>query len=65
MLLNDHVGPHPQKYHDTVYRRLDDAVRGLPPNTPQYEQALRGELNRIGNEIKTPGTQLNKLVTRQ
>ncbi|CAH0444654.1 hemagglutinin repeat-containing protein [Ralstonia pseudosolanacearum] len=65
VLVDGHVGPHPQEYHDTVYRRLNEAVADLPPKTPQYQQALRDELARISNEIKTPGTQLNKLVTKQ
>ncbi|WP_412771107.1 hemagglutinin repeat-containing protein [Ralstonia solanacearum] len=65
VLVDGHVGPHPQEYHDTVYRRLGEAVADLPPKTPQYQQALRDELARISNEIKTPGTLLNKLVTKQ
>ncbi|AXW34107.1 hemagglutinin repeat-containing protein [Ralstonia pseudosolanacearum] len=65
VLVDGHVGPHPQEYHDTVYRRLNEAVADLPPKTPQYQQALRDELARISNEIKTPGTLLNKLVTKQ
>ncbi|WP_185633641.1 hemagglutinin repeat-containing protein, partial [Burkholderia stagnalis] len=65
VLVDNHVGPHPQAYHDAVYNRLTDSVFGLQPKTPEYANALRNELNAIGNEIKTPGTPLNKLVTKK
>lgn len=65
VLVEGHVGPHSQEYHETVFNRLETAVSGLTENTPQYERALRDELGRISKEISTPGTQLNKLVTKK
>ncbi|CAG9241907.1 Filamentous hemagglutinin [Burkholderia diffusa] len=65
VLVDGHVGPHPQEYHDTVFNRLTDAVFGLQPKTPEYANALRNELNAIGKEIQTPGTPLNKMVTKK
>jgi len=65
ILVEGHADPHPQEYHETVFNRLDSAVSGLTPNTPQYETALRNELGRISNEIATPRTQLNNIVTKK
>ncbi|QIK17165.1 filamentous hemagglutinin N-terminal domain-containing protein [Ralstonia solanacearum] len=65
VLVDDHVGPHPEQYHNAVYKRLTDAVQDIPPKTPQYEAALRGELAKIAKDISTPGTDLNKLVTKK
>ncbi|WP_371054249.1 hemagglutinin repeat-containing protein, partial [Ralstonia pseudosolanacearum] len=65
VLVDDHVGPHPEQYHNAVYKRLTDAVQDTPPKTPQYEAALRGELAKIAKDISTPGTDLNKLVTKK
>jgi len=48
-----------------VFTLLDSAVKGLTPNTPEYQEALRDELGQIPNDIATPGTQLNKLVTKK
>jgi hypothetical protein len=58
-----HKGPHPQAYHDAVFDRLSDATRGL--NGDAYRNALQRELQSIGREIQTPGSVLNKLITKQ
>ncbi len=36
-----HVGPHPAKYHQIIFDRLTQAVRGKVPGTPGYRQGAR------------------------
>ncbi|MDT4860165.1 hypothetical protein FQZ97_947090 [compost metagenome] len=57
-----HQGPHPQEYHALVYQRLKN-LESLPADA--YQQAFKEELTKIGQEIQTPGTRMNKLVTKQ
>ncbi len=57
----NHKGPHPE-YNAEVYDRLENAVRGLKGNA--YKSALQAELKAIGKESSTPGTALNKLITK-
>lgn len=59
-----HRGPHPQSYHQYVYGSLDDATRGLIPNTPQYKDAVLNTLTKIKAEAVTPGSAVNKWLTR-
>ncbi|WP_218920841.1 AHH domain-containing protein [Melittangium boletus] len=58
-----HKGPHPQEYHEEVFRRLRDATLECR-SIQQCRKALTSELQRLGQRISTPGTRLNKLVTR-
>ncbi|MBT9160879.1 MAG: hypothetical protein DDT26_02175 [Dehalococcoidia bacterium] len=58
-----HQGPHPVEYHREVFRRLELATRGRTGDA--YSNALRNELSTIGREIQTPGSDLNKLVTKK
>jgi hypothetical protein len=58
-----HRGPHPQSYHQYVYGSLDDATRGLIPNTPQYKDAVFNTLTKIKAEAVTPGSAVNKWLT--
>lgn len=60
--VDGHFGPHPEGYHQAVFKRLKDATEGLSGN--EYTKAFKAELTRIGNEARTPGTELNKLITR-
>jgi filamentous hemagglutinin len=60
-----HQGPHPEAYHATVLERLTSALEPYEKGTAKYESVLRDELGRLGREIQTPGTILNKLVTGQ
>ena len=61
--LEDHVGPHPEEYHEEVYRRLSDALEGC--NTRQdCKNQLVDELKKIATEVCTPGSRLNRLVTK-
>ena len=60
--VKGHKGPHPKEYHRRVLRRLSDATEGCR-TMQQCREALTAELGRLGQEIATPGTTLNKLVT--
>ncbi|WNG25659.1 hypothetical protein F0U62_17780 [Cystobacter fuscus] len=59
-----HKGPHPQAYHEEVFRRLRDATLECR-SIQECRVALTSELQRLGRQISTPGTRLNKLVTRR
>jgi hypothetical protein len=61
--VKGHKGPHPREYHERIWRRLTDAERGCS-TMQQCREALTAELRRLAVEINTPGTRLNKLVTR-
>jgi hypothetical protein len=58
-----HRGPHPREYHEEVYDRLQRATSHCR-SMEQCQGALTAELQRIGRQLSTPGTRLNKLVTR-
>ncbi|MCP3138946.1 AHH domain-containing protein [Pyxidicoccus xibeiensis] len=58
-----HKGPHPQDYHEEVFRRLREATDDCL--TIQHcREGLMGELRALAVEIRTPATRLNKLVTK-
>ncbi|MDY7232538.1 AHH domain-containing protein [Hyalangium rubrum] len=61
--IRGHKGPHPQEYHEEIYRRLDDATTRCR-TIQMCRQALEAELRALAEEISTPGTRLNRLVTR-
>lgn len=63
VIVRGHVGPYPDAYHDAVFKRLTDAVDGLSGD--EYGGALRKALQGLADEISTPGTAQNKLVTRR
>jgi hypothetical protein len=58
-----HKGPHPKEYHQRIWNRLEDATEDCR-TMQQCREALTMELRRLAQEIMTPGTKLNKLVTR-
>jgi hypothetical protein len=43
--------------HKIVYQRLQQATRGL--SGEKYATAFKRELQAIGEEVATPGTELN------
>jgi hypothetical protein len=57
-----HRGPHPREYHQTVFDRLTQATEGLVG--AEYRAALVNELRAIAADVTTPGSPLNKLVTK-
>ncbi|WNZ59101.1 AHH domain-containing protein [Myxococcus sp. MxC21-1] len=58
-----HKGPHPQKYHEEIYERLEDAMEGCR-SIQRCREALVGELQVLAKEITKQGSRLNALVTR-
>jgi hypothetical protein len=58
-----HKGPHPEEYHRAVYKRLTDATVDCG-SIQQCREALTRALKNLAGEIRTPGSELNKLVTR-
>src|SRR6185503_9711035 len=57
-----HRGPHPQAYHEAVFKRLSAATEGLSGEA--YTSAFKAELGVIKEEVATAGSELNKLLTR-
>jgi len=57
-----HKGPHPQAYHERIYRRLAEAVEDCE-TTAHCREALTRELGRLAGELKEVGSGLNRLVT--
>jgi len=60
--LPEHFGPHPEAYHREIFDRLTDATKGLPNDA--VGDALRNELRKLGQECATPGTDLNRMLTK-
>ena len=58
-----HVGQHPDWYHEIVFNRLSNAVRGLRGGTSRYAQAFSRELAALKHDAETPGKILNFLAT--
>jgi HNH/ENDO VII superfamily nuclease len=58
-----HQGPHPPEYHEEIYERLDRAT-AVCRSLLQCQRSLTAELERLAREISTPGSRLNRLVTR-
>ena len=58
-----HKGPHPERYHREVFRRLNSRMRGCS-TIQQCRNALVKELRELARDITTPDSELNRLVTR-
>lgn len=58
-----HRGPHPQEYHQYVYRRLESSTSGIPPGTSEYTSAMERALERLKQEAITPGSAVNGWLT--
>lgn len=63
MPLKGHYGPHPEEYHRIVYRELRDATHGCR-SIVECRASLTRALKRLSEEIGTPGTELNRLLTQ-
>jgi hypothetical protein len=57
-----HRGPHPERYHRMIYRRLQQAL-GDCRTIAECRPKLTDALQKLADEIATPGTELNRLVT--
>ncbi|KFE67460.1 AHH domain-containing protein [Hyalangium minutum] len=64
MPLQGHYGPHPERYHQIVFNALDDATRTCR-SVVTCRAKLMEALKDLAQDIATPGTELNQLVTRQ
>jgi len=60
--LQGHKGPHPQRYHEIVYERLQRTL-GNCSSIAECRPILTRALDRLAQEIATPGTELNRLLT--
>ncbi|TQF09688.1 hypothetical protein FJV41_43310 [Myxococcus llanfairpwllgwyngyllgogerychwyrndrobwllllantysiliogogogochensis] len=58
-----HKGPHPQRYHEYVYRRLRSAL-GECRKVEECRKALTSELRKLASEAQTPGTKIHGFLTR-
>ncbi|MDC0708650.1 AHH domain-containing protein [Stigmatella sp. ncwal1] len=62
--LPGHYGPHPERYHQLVYKELLDGTVTCR-SVVECREGLTRALKALAKEIATPGTELNQLVTRQ
>jgi hypothetical protein len=62
--LPGHYGPHPQRYHELVLQELLEATKTCRSVVDCRERLTRA-LKALVQEVATPGTELNQLVTRQ
>jgi hypothetical protein len=60
--IQGHKGPHPQRYHEIVYERLQLAL-GDCRSIVECRVRLLPALDDLAKKISTPGTELNRLVT--
>jgi hypothetical protein len=58
-----HKGPHPQEYHELVFRRLRAATARCRTMNA-CRQDLTTELRKLAQEAVTRGTELNRLLTQ-
>ncbi|WP_309889866.1 AHH domain-containing protein [Archangium sp.] len=61
--LKGHKGPHPEAYHQTVYKRLSDALKGCEP-VLECKHKLVEALRKLANQACTPGSRLHQLLTK-
>jgi HNH/ENDO VII superfamily nuclease len=64
MPLSGHYGPHPQRYHEIILEELLNATKACR-NVLECREVLTSRLRKLARQIATPGTDLNRLVTRQ
>jgi hypothetical protein len=50
--VNNHRGPHPVGYHQTVADVLTSSVNGLTPGTAQYSQSAQDALQTLYHMIE-------------
>jgi hypothetical protein len=61
--LKGHQGPHPEEYHEEIFRWLEAAVRRCRTQA-QCRSSLSNALKRIAEEVCTPGSMLHQLATK-
>ncbi|MFE8602728.1 AHH domain-containing protein [Archangium violaceum] len=60
--LLKHAGPHSEAYHTEVFARLSEAVQTCSTKDA-CRIALKEELNKIADQVCTPGSRLHRLAT--
>ena len=60
--LPGHYGPHPEEYHQAVFKTLNDAV-GKCVTRSECERALKDALRKLAADITKNGSRLNRLLT--
>ncbi|MFL5350371.1 MAG: AHH domain-containing protein [Hyalangium sp.] len=63
MPLEGHYGPHPERYHRIIYRDLYRATQTCR-SVVECRVKLTEALRTLAQDIATPGTELNQLVTQ-
>ncbi|CAM4531914.1 AHH domain-containing protein [Myxococcus xanthus] len=60
--IQGHQGPHPQAYHELVFRRLNSATARCR-SVEECRKVLTKALQQLAREAATQGTEINKLLT--
>ncbi len=63
MPLKGHYGPHPEEYHRIVHRELLEATLNCR-SIMECRARLKRVLKNLSEQIATPGTELNRLLTQ-
>ncbi|HYV46162.1 MAG TPA: AHH domain-containing protein [Myxococcaceae bacterium] len=61
--VEGHQGPHPEAYHRAVLKELREQTAGTTPGSEPFRAGVLRALRTLAERIKTPGSQLNGLVT--
>jgi len=61
--LKSHRGPHPEKYHEEAFRKLDAALERCR-DVSQCRARLVDALRQLASEVCQPGSRLHHLVTK-
>ncbi len=64
VFLKGHKGPHPEEYHDEVFRRIREAL-GACKTKSDCRKRLEEVLDKIAADVCKPGSRLNRLATRK
>ncbi|HZI11650.1 MAG TPA: AHH domain-containing protein, partial [Myxococcus sp.] len=62
--IRGHQGPHPQAYHEEVFRRVSFVMRRCTTEA-SCREALTRELRRMAQELTTPGSKLRQLLIKE
>ncbi|XWX19756.1 AHH domain-containing protein [Melittangium boletus] len=60
--LNGHAGTHSEAYHTEVYRRLEAALEDCG-SVARCKKYLTDELQKLAEDVCTPGSRLHRLLT--
>jgi hypothetical protein len=61
--LKNHQGPHPEEYHDEIYRSLRAATRNCR-SVSDCKRRLVEALRQLADKVCTPGSRLHLLATK-